>query len=275
MQYFISTHGARKGLADTALKTANSGYLTRRLCDVAMDSVVIEEDCGTEQSINITSIIDGGEIIQPLSERILGRVIAEDITDDDGKFELSYDEKCDCKLSITYLGYEDWNQSIQTDKNIELGIIKLVEKASELEEVSITSRRKVITRVGKKLVFNVENSKEVSGLDGLETLKFAPRVDLTSDCPNVFGKDYTLIHINGRPSNQPNASLCKYLATLQSDEIKKIEVITTTSAKLDAEGNKLLIIFIFCLIGMLFLYLFFFVLQITLSISKQNILVFM
>ena len=79
LQYFISTHGARKGLADTALKTANSGYLTRRLCDVAMDSVVIEEDCGTEQSINITSIIDGGEIIQPLSERILGRVIAEDI----------------------------------------------------------------------------------------------------------------------------------------------------------------------------------------------------
>ncbi len=85
LQYFISTHGARKGLADTALKTANSGYLTRRLCDVAMDSVVIEEDCGTEQSISITSIIDGGEIIQPLSERILGRVIAEDIKDDDGK----------------------------------------------------------------------------------------------------------------------------------------------------------------------------------------------
>ena len=85
LQYFISTHGARKGLADTALKTANSGYLTRRLCDVAMDSVVIEEDCGTEQSISITSIIDGGEIIQPLSERILGRVIAEDVKDDDEK----------------------------------------------------------------------------------------------------------------------------------------------------------------------------------------------
>jgi hypothetical protein len=170
-----------------------------------------------------------------------GFIVVGNITDDDGKFELSYDEKCDCKLSITYLGYEDWSQSIQTDKNIELGIIKLVEKASELEEVSITSRRKVITRVGKKLVFNVENSEEVSGLDGLETLKFAPRVDPTSDCPSVFGKDYTLIYINGRPSNQPNASICKYLATLQSDEIKKIEVITTTSAKLDAEGNKAII----------------------------------
>tara|TARA_B100001063_G_scaffold178884_1_gene167926 strand:- start:342 stop:4526 length:4185 start_codon:yes stop_codon:yes gene_type:complete len=85
LQYFISTHGARKGLADTALKTANSGYLTRRLCDVSMDSVINIEDCGTEESIVVTSIIDGGEIIQALTDRILGRVIAEPIFDADGK----------------------------------------------------------------------------------------------------------------------------------------------------------------------------------------------
>ena len=85
LQYFISTHGARKGLADTALKTANSGYLTRRLCDVSMDSVINIEDCGTKESIVVTSIIDGGEIIQPLTDRILGRVIAEPILDEDGK----------------------------------------------------------------------------------------------------------------------------------------------------------------------------------------------
>jgi len=84
LQYFISTHGARKGLADTALKTANSGYLTRRLCDVAMDSVVVESDCGTDQSIVVSSIVEGGEIIQPLTERILGRVIAEPIANTDG-----------------------------------------------------------------------------------------------------------------------------------------------------------------------------------------------
>ena len=84
LQYFISTHGARKGLADTALKTANSGYLTRRLCDVSMDSVINIEDCGTTESITVTSIIDGGEIIQPLTDRILGRVIAEPIVDADG-----------------------------------------------------------------------------------------------------------------------------------------------------------------------------------------------
>ena len=83
LQYFISTHGARKGLADTALKTANSGYLTRRLCDVAMDSVVVEADCGTSESVVVSSIVEGGEIIQPLTERILGRVIAEPIEDAD------------------------------------------------------------------------------------------------------------------------------------------------------------------------------------------------
>ena len=84
LQYFISTHGARKGLADTALKTANSGYLTRRLCDVAMDSVVVVDDCGTSESVVVSSIVEGGEIIQPLTERILGRVIAEPIEDADG-----------------------------------------------------------------------------------------------------------------------------------------------------------------------------------------------
>ena len=85
LQYFISTHGARKGLADTALKTANSGYLTRRLVDVSQDCVVVLEDCGTKDSITVTSIIDGGEIIQALTDRILGRVIAEPIFDADGK----------------------------------------------------------------------------------------------------------------------------------------------------------------------------------------------
>ena len=78
LQYFISTHGARKGLADTALKTANSGYLTRRLVDVAQDLVVTEEDCGTQEGMLITALIEGGEIVVPLAERVLGRVVAVD-----------------------------------------------------------------------------------------------------------------------------------------------------------------------------------------------------
>ncbi len=79
LQYFISTHGARKGLADTALKTANSGYLTRRLVDVTQDLVVIEEDCGTRDGFAMKALIEGGEVVEPLRERILGRVCAEDV----------------------------------------------------------------------------------------------------------------------------------------------------------------------------------------------------
>ncbi len=78
LQYFISTHGARKGLADTALKTANSGYLTRRLADVAQDCVVMMEDCGTTRGVEVEDLMEGGEIIQRLGERILGRIVAEE-----------------------------------------------------------------------------------------------------------------------------------------------------------------------------------------------------
>ncbi len=81
LQYFISTHGARKGLADTALKTANSGYLTRRLVDVAQDSIITEDDCGTLDGIEMTPLVEGGEIIEGLGDRVLGRVALEEIRD--------------------------------------------------------------------------------------------------------------------------------------------------------------------------------------------------
>jgi len=84
LQYFISTHGARKGLADTALKTANSGYLTRRLVDISQDLVIKEEDCGTDQGLNASPVIEGGDIIAPLGELVLGRVLARDALDNDG-----------------------------------------------------------------------------------------------------------------------------------------------------------------------------------------------
>jgi DNA-directed RNA polymerase subunit beta' len=79
LQYFISTHGARKGLADTALKTANSGYLTRRLVDVAQDLVITNDDCGTLDGLTMKPLIEGGDVVEPLRERVLGRVVAEDI----------------------------------------------------------------------------------------------------------------------------------------------------------------------------------------------------
>ena len=81
LEYFNSTHGARKGLADTALKTANSGYLTRRLVDVAQDCIIVLDDCGTERGLTVRPVMDGGEVVSSLSERILGRTLAEDVVD--------------------------------------------------------------------------------------------------------------------------------------------------------------------------------------------------
>lgn len=93
LQYFISTHGARKGLADTALKTANSGYLTRRLVDVTQDLVVVEEDCGTNDGAMMRAIVEGGEVIEALRERILGRVLSRDVVNPESGetlFEVGY-----------------------------------------------------------------------------------------------------------------------------------------------------------------------------------------
>jgi DNA-directed RNA polymerase subunit beta' len=87
-QYFISTHGARKGLADTALKTANSGYLTRRLVDVSQDLVVTEHDCGTHEGLELSALIEGGDVVEPLGARVLGRVVAEDVKDLDGNVQI-------------------------------------------------------------------------------------------------------------------------------------------------------------------------------------------
>ena len=93
LQYFISTHGARKGLADTALKTADSGYLTRRLVDVAQDVIVTEDDCGTTEGIVVEPIVESGEIIEPLRDRIVGRVALEDQVDFEGKIIVSVNQE--------------------------------------------------------------------------------------------------------------------------------------------------------------------------------------
>jgi DNA-directed RNA polymerase subunit beta' len=110
LQYFISTHGARKGLADTALKTANSGYLTRRLVDVTQDLVVTEDDCGTSNGVNMRALVEGGEVIEPLRDRILGRVAAADVINPDTQDVLYtagtlLDE--DCVEEIERLGIDE------------------------------------------------------------------------------------------------------------------------------------------------------------------------
>jgi len=95
LQYFISTHGARKGLADTALKTANSGYLTRRLVDVAQDMVILKKDCETEKGMLVQSIIEGGDVVMPLSELVLGRVVARDVVNTDDEVLIPRDTLLD------------------------------------------------------------------------------------------------------------------------------------------------------------------------------------
>ena len=107
LQYFISTHGARKGLADTALKTANSGYLTRRLVDVAQDVVITEPDCGTDKGVLVQPMIEGGDVIVTLGERVLGRVVAEDVLDPSGKETL---------IEAGTLIDETWVYRLENDK---------------------------------------------------------------------------------------------------------------------------------------------------------------
>jgi DNA-directed RNA polymerase subunit beta' len=110
LQYFISTHGARKGLADTALKTANSGYLTRRLVDVTQDLVVTEDDCGTDNGFAMKALVEGGEVIEPLRERILGRVVASDVLNPDTQdalYEAGYLLDEDAVDTIETLGIDE------------------------------------------------------------------------------------------------------------------------------------------------------------------------
>jgi DNA-directed RNA polymerase subunit beta' len=108
LQYFISTHGARKGLADTALKTADSGYLTRRLCDVAQDVIVTESDCGTSDGLYVEPIIESGEIIEPLRDRIVGRVALEDQLDYEGNIIVGVNQEIteDLAAAIQAAGIE-------------------------------------------------------------------------------------------------------------------------------------------------------------------------
>jgi len=109
LQYFISTHGARKGLADTALKTANSGYLTRRLVDVSQDLVINMEDCGTDKGIDLRPVIEGGDIVVDLGERVLGRVIQQDLEDEQGNIVIERGtllEESEVEL-INELGIDD------------------------------------------------------------------------------------------------------------------------------------------------------------------------
>ncbi|WP_421868689.1 DNA-directed RNA polymerase subunit beta' [Motiliproteus sp.] len=128
LQYFISTHGARKGLADTALKTANSGYLTRRLVDVAQDLVITEHDCGTDRGVIMAPMIEGGDVTVPLGDRVLGRVVADDVIDPSSNETL---------IPAGTLIDESWVVRLETD-----------EQLSSIDEIKVRSAITCETRHG-------------------------------------------------------------------------------------------------------------------------------
>ncbi|WP_027858440.1 DNA-directed RNA polymerase subunit beta' [Marinobacterium jannaschii] len=128
LQYFISTHGARKGLADTALKTANSGYLTRRLVDVAQDVVITEDDCGTDEGLVMQPLIEGGDVVVGLGERVLGRVVAKDVLDPTGSETL---------IAAGTLIDEAWVHELEN-----------VERYSSIDEITVRTAISCNTRFG-------------------------------------------------------------------------------------------------------------------------------
>jgi hypothetical protein len=170
-----------------------------------------------------------------------GALIAGNITNDDGTFEISSKAQKPALLIISFIGYTDYQKDVSNLSNTDLGTIVLKESAAQLDEVVIKSKRKVIERRADRLVFNVQNSVVASGINGLEAIKFAPRIDPTSEGLKVIGKQSTIVYVNGRLLNLTGESLNTYLKTLQSDNIKRVEVITSPSAKYEAQGNKAIV----------------------------------
>jgi DNA-directed RNA polymerase subunit beta' len=186
LQYFISTHGARKGLADTALKTADSGYLTRRLCDVAQDVIVTDTDCGTPNGIFVEPIVESGETIEPLRDRIIGRVALKDVLDYDGsklvhanqeitedlanliqasgieRVEIRSVLTCDSRRGVCRLCY---GRNLATGRMVELGEAVGIISAQSIGEPGTQLTMRTF-HIGGAATGSAEQSKEDAKSDG-------------------------------------------------------------------------------------------------------------
>jgi len=210
LEYFISTHGARKGLADTALKTADAGYLTRRLVDVAQDLVVTEEDCGTLRGLKVAALKDNEDIVEPLSERILGRVSVHDI----------YDPITDELICAT-------NQEINEE------IAKRIEETS-IEEVEIRSLLTCETRIGgcaKCYGRNLATGKMVQAGEAVGVI--------AAQSIGEPGTQLTLrtFHVGGTASNiAVDANIkAKFSGSVEFEGIRTVDTV-------NAEGNKVKVV---------------------------------
>lgn len=162
------------------------------------------------------------------------------ITEEDGSFNLTTQQGT-YTVTVSFLGYQTWKQTISVDQNLDLGIISLNSQDNELGEVVVTAEKPLIERKADRLVFNVRSSVFANGVSADELLKNVPRIDPTSDGLSIIGKSSVQIMINERLLNLSGDDLKNYLKSLRSENIEKIEVITNPSAKYDAAGNSGLI----------------------------------
>ncbi|MEM6721844.1 MAG: outer membrane beta-barrel family protein [Bacteroidota bacterium] len=159
------------------------------------------------------------------------------ITNEDGSFEITV-KKTPFKLVISFIGYESSEKVITAESDRNIGTIILKESQNELDAVTITAKKPVIQRKAGKLIFNVKNSVVSNGFNGMEALKFAPKIDPTSDGIRMIGKSSLAVMVNDRLLNLDGQSLDSYLKSLRSENIERIEIVTNPPARFDASGNS-------------------------------------
>lgn len=159
------------------------------------------------------------------------------ITELDGRFKMAIGEKSNYKITISFIGLADWQQTINIQESIDVGIIKLQASTNDLDEVIVTADRNIITRKEDKLIFNVATSPLKSGYDGIEVLQRSPNIIIDSEGNITMRNEAPTVMINGRITNLSGADLANYISNLRSDEIKSIEIQTHLSANTDGESS--------------------------------------
>ncbi|MXV39226.1 DNA-directed RNA polymerase subunit beta' [Flavobacteriaceae bacterium Ap0902] len=207
LEYFISTHGARKGLADTALKTADAGYLTRRLVDVSQDVIITEEDCGTLRGLEVSALKKNDEIVEPLKERVLGRISLHDVYDDNDELIVEADELIDEEIAAL----------------IEASSIETIEVRSPL---TCESKRGICSKCyGRNLATNnMIQMGETVGVVAAQSIG-EPGTQLT----------LRTFHVGGTAGNVSEVSSinAKRTGTLEFEELKTVESVTEAGEKTD------------------------------------------
>jgi outer membrane receptor protein involved in Fe transport len=173
-----------------------------------------------------------------IAQNSKGKLINGVITNEEGKFEILVNTNESFTIKVSFIGYETWKKVIISNNSTNLGIVTLQESENKLTEVIITSKKPIIERKAGKLIFNLKNSVASNGLNAMEALKFAPKIDPTSDGIKMIGKSSLAVMVNSRLLNLDGQSLDSYLKSLRSENIEKIEIITNPPARFDASGNS-------------------------------------